>query len=119
GWLSGNYADPDPNFVTFGKTSQFVKPGAADTWVLMDENPQTINDGLLAVAIPPSDASGQLDPTQTKLVDWFASSHNRGAGISFADGHSEIHKWLDGRTYTPGNGAGPGQVASQPCPNNQ
>jgi prepilin-type processing-associated H-X9-DG protein len=32
-------------------------------------------------------------------VDFPASYHNRAAGFSFADGHAEIHKWLDKRTY--------------------
>ena len=35
------------------------------------------------------------------LVDYPASYHNNAAGIAFADGHSEIHKWLDSRTIPP------------------
>ena len=31
-------------------------------------------------------------------VDWPASYHDGACGFSFADGHSEIHKWRDGRT---------------------
>jgi prepilin-type N-terminal cleavage/methylation domain-containing protein/prepilin-type processing-associated H-X9-DG protein len=27
--------------------------------------------------------------------------HNRGCGFSFADGHSEMHRWLDARTMPP------------------
>src|SRR5262249_29599383 len=27
--------------------------------------------------------------------------HNRGCGFSFADGHSEMHRWLDPRTTPP------------------
>jgi prepilin-type processing-associated H-X9-DG protein len=30
-----------------------------------------------------------------------ASYHNRAGGFSFADGHSEIHRWLDDRTMPP------------------
>ena len=113
GWLSGTYYDPDPNYVTFGKMSSFLNPGAAMTWVIMDENPLTINDGLMAVAMP-----NNMDPANTKLVDFPASSHNGGGGLSFADGHSEIHKWQDSRTYTPPPGANPGQITSATCPNN-
>jgi prepilin-type processing-associated H-X9-DG protein len=29
------------------------------------------------------------------------SFHNHGCGISFADGHSEIHKWMDNRILLP------------------
>ena len=38
-------------------------------------------------------------PTQWKIVDFPASYHNRACGFAFADGHSEIHKWVDPRTY--------------------
>jgi prepilin-type processing-associated H-X9-DG protein len=38
---------------------------------------------------------------QEKFFDVPASYHNGACGFSFADGHSEIKKWLDGRT-TPG-----------------
>ena len=32
------------------------------------------------------------------LVDFPASYHNGAGGLNFADGHSEIHKWIDPRT---------------------
>ena len=37
----------------------------------------------------------------TKIVDYPASYHNRSAGFAFADGHSEIHHWVDPRTVPP------------------
>ena len=30
-----------------------------------------------------------------------ASYHNRACGFSYADGHSEIHKWLENSTCVP------------------
>jgi prepilin-type N-terminal cleavage/methylation domain-containing protein/prepilin-type processing-associated H-X9-DG protein len=44
--------------------------------------------------------------------------HNRAAGFSFADGHSEMKRWLDGRT-TPALVAGgdPLATSSTPAPN--
>ena len=33
-----------------------------------------------------------------KIVDYPASYHNGAGGLSFADGHSEIKKWIDQRT---------------------
>jgi len=63
--------------------------------VLIDEREDSINDGYFVV-----DMAGY--PAQTiKLVDYPASYHNRAAGFSFADGHAEIHKWLDKRTTPP------------------
>ena len=51
----------------------------------MDENPTTINDPSLAV---------QCDTNSNLFVDAPAVYHNGAAGIAFADGHSEIHKWV-------------------------
>lgn len=114
GWLSATYNDPDPNWITFGKSSQMTRPGPANTWVLIDENPNTINDGLFAVSMPANN-----DPANTYLVDYPGSSHNLAAGLSFGDGHSEIHKWKDPRTYSVPPGTGPGLVAAGPSPKNE
>ena len=84
GWLSApTYADPDPNYRTYGKISQMTRPGPSSTWVIMDENPYTINDPLMAIAMTPV------------IIDWPASYHGGSAGIAFADGHAELHKWVD------------------------
>jgi len=45
--------------------------------------------------------------------------HNRSCGFSFADGHSENHRWIDGRTTPPlVQGGDPLGVMSTPSPNN-
>jgi prepilin-type N-terminal cleavage/methylation domain-containing protein/prepilin-type processing-associated H-X9-DG protein len=45
--------------------------------------------------------------------------HNNAAGFSFADGHSEMKRWLDPRTTPPlQDGGNPTGVASTPSPNN-
>ena len=98
GWLSGFYADPDPNYRTYGKITQMTKPGPPMTWVIMDENPLSINDACM-----------QMSMAQI-LVDFPANYHNGGAGISFADGHTEMHKWTDDFAQTlPTGGLVPGQ----------
>ncbi len=57
-------------------------------FIFLDEREDSINDGWYAT-----------DPdVMWQLIDYPASYHGRAAGFSFADGHSEIHKWLDGRT---------------------
>jgi prepilin-type processing-associated H-X9-DG protein len=57
-------------------------------FVVLDEREDSINDGWFAT-----------DPdTMYQLIDYPASYHNRAAGFSFADGHSEIHRWRDART---------------------
>ena len=76
--------------------------GATKTWVCHDEREDSINDGWFAVDMTGYDP---MSPGSYTIVDYPASYHNRAAGFSFADGHSEIHKWLDGRT-TPNLKAG-------------
>jgi|ERR1041385_1329052 prepilin-type N-terminal cleavage/methylation domain-containing protein/prepilin-type processing-associated H-X9-DG protein len=71
------------------KYAQIKSP--AMMFVFLDEREDGINDGWFA-----------SDPdTLWQIIDYPASYHNRAAGFSFADGHSEIHKWLDPRTMPP------------------
>ncbi|MGH7990449.1 MAG: hypothetical protein ACREDS_09715 [Limisphaerales bacterium] len=58
-------------------------------------------NGSLAVA-------AEATPGNTYLIDYPAGNHGHAAGISFADGHSVIHKWQDKRTYTPQGIIAPG-----------
>jgi prepilin-type N-terminal cleavage/methylation domain-containing protein/prepilin-type processing-associated H-X9-DG protein len=57
-------------------------------FVFLDEREDSINDGWFASA----------PDTLYQLVDFPASYHGNAGGLSFADGHSEIHKWVDPRT---------------------
>jgi prepilin-type processing-associated H-X9-DG protein len=57
-------------------------------------------------------------PQSWKIVDYPASYHNGAGGLSFADGHSEIRKWVDPRT-TPVLKRGQELQLNQPSPNNQ
>ena len=48
----------------------------------------TINDGAFEVQMtPPGSATGVL-------IDHPATYHNNASSLSFADGHSVLHKWL-------------------------
>ena len=76
--------------------------GAANCWVLLDENPWSINDGWFC-----SDNAAQ------QWVDKPAVYHNNCCGFSYADGHSEIHKWRDGNLITF---KGPLPALGQPSP---
>jgi len=89
GWLPGVYSGASAllgPYRTYGKTSSFSLPGPSSTWVIADENPNTINDGSLAVC---------MDGPSGHIVDFPANYHGGGAGLAFADGHSETHKWMD------------------------
>lgn len=75
---------------TYNKLSNMNRPGPANLWILMDEHTDSINDSMMAT---PAVAG--------YIVDYPASYHNGAGGVAFADGHSEIHKWVDARTKPP------------------
>jgi prepilin-type N-terminal cleavage/methylation domain-containing protein/prepilin-type processing-associated H-X9-DG protein len=64
----------------------------SDIFVFLDEHPDSINDGFFAYCT--SDGPPEL----ATWSDIPASYHNGAGGFSFADGHSEIKRWLDGTT---------------------
>ncbi len=72
-------------FRVFKKQREITIPPPAKCWVLIDENPVSINDGWFV-----------CDPNQqTTWGDIPASYHDGAGGLSFADGHSEIRRWRD------------------------
>ena len=73
---------PATMFRVFVSEADMVDPGPASTWVMLDEHPDSINDGAFAV---------KMD--QPQVIDFPATYHNNAAGFSFADGHAEIRKW--------------------------
>src|SRR3989441_3992160 len=81
-------------YKTFYKTSDFAVPGAAKVYVLLDEHPDSINAGGYANMMVEN-------PAAARIIDYPASYHNGACGISFADGHAEIRKWVDPRTRQP------------------
>ena len=94
GWLSGAgyVGGVNPTWLTYGKTSSFTRPGPSDTWVFIDENPRTINDGSMAI-------SAAAAPGKTYLIDKPTGLHGGAGALAFADGHAIVHKWKDPRTY--------------------
>jgi prepilin-type N-terminal cleavage/methylation domain-containing protein/prepilin-type processing-associated H-X9-DG protein len=94
-WLNGaSYSGAATGpWLTYGKMTAFTRPGPANTFVFVDENPRTINDGSFAI-------SAFASAGNTYLIDCASGNHNGAAAISFADGHVIIHKWQDQRTCT-------------------
>ena len=94
GWLNGSsYIGQSPViWLTYGKMTSFTRPGPANTFVFMDENSFSINDGWMAF-------SANATPGHTYLIDIASGNHNGANPVSFADGHVVNHKWLDPRTY--------------------
>jgi prepilin-type processing-associated H-X9-DG protein len=95
-WLTGSWSGSGVDnsvWRTYGTLGSMIRPVPSKLFVITDENPFSINDPAFCVAMGSSgDANGNA--TSTVLVDVPASYHNGACGIAFADGHSEIHKWL-------------------------
>jgi len=87
-WLDNNHSHHRNNpWRTFGKPGDFIAPGPSQTWVLLDEDYNSLNDAGFAVGM-----------VRAEWIDWPGTYHNFACGFAFADGHSEIHKWKDGKT---------------------
>jgi len=97
-WLDGSHGHTaNSKWYCYGKLGDFNLPGAANTFVFVDEDHRSLNDGGFAVMGPP--LTGKTwDNTPEQMIDWPGYYHNGAAGFAFADGHSEIKKWNDNRT---------------------
>jgi prepilin-type N-terminal cleavage/methylation domain-containing protein/prepilin-type processing-associated H-X9-DG protein len=87
-WASGRNSTI-PAYRQWLKIASVGRP--ANFFVIIDEHADRINDGFF-----------QNNPDSTrKWGDPPASYHGGAAGISFADGHSEIHQWKSASTKIP------------------
>jgi prepilin-type processing-associated H-X9-DG protein len=87
---------PAAEYFTYAKEAEMGAQGPTMVWVLVDEHPDSINDAAFAVQMVEANNMGAA-----RIIDFPASYHNGACGFSFADGHSEIRKWVDGRTVAP------------------
>jgi prepilin-type processing-associated H-X9-DG protein len=95
GWLMpSSYNEAQKKYKVFIKEGDLGAPGPSNVYVLLDEHPDGINAGGYANMMVES-------PAAARMIDFPASYHNGAAGISFADGHAEIRKWVDPRTKAP------------------
>ena len=80
GWSAG--------FQTMTNRSQIRQPD--QTFVFIEEHPDSINDGFFAVDMSSGSAA--------RIVDFPAAYHYYGANLGFADGSAQYRRWLDSRT---------------------
>jgi prepilin-type N-terminal cleavage/methylation domain-containing protein len=107
-WVGGNGDDPsngyrgewglEANFQVFRRLCDMLNPGPSTTFVLADERQDSINDGYLVVEM---DGYTGSPSASEEIVDFPASYHNQAGGLGFADGHSEIHKWVTSAMTKP------------------
>src|SRR5487761_2561495 len=62
-------------------TTGFLYPGPAQTWVFLEEHPDSINDPAF------------FNPSAAAWVDTPANYHTGATSFAFADGHAELHQW--------------------------
>jgi prepilin-type N-terminal cleavage/methylation domain-containing protein/prepilin-type processing-associated H-X9-DG protein len=76
------------------KMGDLVAPGASMSWLFIDEHADSIDDCILYTNPYFTNGTGQF----TELP---SSDHNNSCGVSFADGHAEVHKWQSASTLYP------------------
>jgi prepilin-type N-terminal cleavage/methylation domain-containing protein/prepilin-type processing-associated H-X9-DG protein len=77
----GGGTTTDAIYPAIKKAAEFIHPGPVDTFLILDEHPDGINDAQFN------------PPSQTGFRDVPSTHHDGAAGIAFADGHAEIHRW--------------------------
>lgn len=78
----------NPKYVQFFNMSAVTSPD--DVFLFIDEHADSINDGYF------------LNKAYTyQWVDLPASHHNGAGTVSFVDGHSELHSWVNESTRRP------------------
>ena len=106
--LSGGLWKGIAGYRQYLKSTSFSAPGPSSTWVFVEENPASIDDAYFAV-----------DPTTPTL--WYNSPavlHGFSSVLSFADGHSESHKWTDHNMINDVNPQNPPGCNVPASPNN-
>ena len=83
-----NYAGVSA-YPSYQKTSSLLSPTL--TFVFLDEREDSINDGVLFTSVN----------NPSVITDDPANYHGGAAGFSFADGHSEMHKWQGALLRSP------------------
>ncbi|MBI3850427.1 MAG: type II secretion system protein [Verrucomicrobia bacterium] len=76
------------------KLTEIMNPPPSKAFVFIDEREDSIDDGYFGVDMVDVGSS-------IKIANYPASYHNGAGGLSFADGHAEIKKWIDPRTKPP------------------
>jgi prepilin-type N-terminal cleavage/methylation domain-containing protein/prepilin-type processing-associated H-X9-DG protein len=78
----------NPKYVQYFSLPSIKEP--VNIFVFLDEHPDSINDGYFI--------------NRAYSTNWYdlpASYHNGAASFSFADGHSETHRWRNASTIQP------------------
>jgi prepilin-type N-terminal cleavage/methylation domain-containing protein/prepilin-type processing-associated H-X9-DG protein len=90
-------------YAVFNKYSNFnSRLSASDCFVFLDENPLSLNDGFFRTV-----ANG------TGIGDLPAVNHGNSSSFTFADGHAQLHRWMNDFLLPPGTTGSPNSSDNQ------
>lgn len=88
------------NFMNFRTLSEIPQP--SELFVFLDERSDTINDAYFCVDMTNTgEPEGVGVPLPHFIIDFPASYHDGASAITFADGHTEGHRWVEPTTTPP------------------
>ena len=91
--MNGHMGAHRPNtggpYWRYWKLTQITAP--SDLFVFIDEREDSINDGFFAMDMK----------SRYAIIDYPSSYHDGGACVSFVDGHTEWHRWVEATTQPP------------------
>jgi prepilin-type N-terminal cleavage/methylation domain-containing protein/prepilin-type processing-associated H-X9-DG protein len=90
-WLDGGSPGP---YLVYLTESAMSRPSPANLWLIIDEHPDSINDGGFAVEM------NTITDASALWIDHPTCLHDGACGLSFCDGHAIIHKWQDTKWKT-------------------
>jgi prepilin-type N-terminal cleavage/methylation domain-containing protein len=96
GWDGSGFLDT-ASYKLYFKQTELADPGPAKVFVFLDMRPDSIDIGNFA----PRMSGWPNQPAQYGFYDLPGFYHHFANGFSFADGHSETHRWRDVRTTPP------------------
>lgn len=99
GWggTDGNWGPIFSAYKIYKKMPELNDPGPSKVFVFLDMREDSIDMGNFATRM-----AGWPDaPANYGFYDLPGYYHHLACGFSFADGHSEIHRWRDQRTMPP------------------
>jgi prepilin-type N-terminal cleavage/methylation domain-containing protein/prepilin-type processing-associated H-X9-DG protein len=76
------------------KMGDLILPAPANSWLITDEHPDSIDDGILYTSYTYTDGTGEFSELP-------GSQHGGACGIGFADGHAIIQRWFNLETIHP------------------
>ncbi len=82
GWLGYTNTVWNTGYQMFTKMSDLTKMSPSDLLVFVDERDDSVDDGYLAIEMQTSE-----------IVNLPSTFHVGAGGVTFADGHAEIHQW--------------------------